>query len=61
MVAPATDTPITVLGAQSIPKRGRLPDPSTPMRADAASLPTIPQITGFITYFMTVLGMLLLL
>jgi hypothetical protein len=34
-VAPATLIPITVEGAQSIPKRGRLPDPSTPMRADA--------------------------
>ena len=30
------------------------------MRADAASLPTIPQMAGFITYFMTVLFDMLL-
>ena len=62
MVAAAVEIPITVEGAQSIhvPKRGRLPDPSTPMRADAASLPTIPQMAGFITYFMTVVFDMLL-
>ena len=54
-VAPATEIPITVEGAQSMPNNGSDPDPSTPISIDAASLPTIPQMAGFITYFMTVL------